>query len=798
VAEVGSVSVRVTAETAQFQSAMAGVDGRLRGFSSSVGAVGKALTLGLTVPLAGAAALAVKAFADFESSLNSFQAVAGATADEMEQVSAKAKALGADMSLPATSAKDAARAMTELAKGGLDVQESMDAAKGTLQLAAAAEIDVGEAATITADALNAFGLEAKESGRVSDLLAASANASTGEITDMADALKMSAAVANAAGVPIEDLVTAISEMANAGIKGSDAGTSLKQMLLSLQAPTDKAANLMRDLGIEVYDSQGRMKDMRSIVEEFSSALGDMTQEQRNAALATIFGSDAVRAANVVLMKGTKAWDEMKEAVTRSGAAQDLASAKMKGLRGAVEGLKSQIETAAIVFGERLAPAVERVTRFLADMVSKFTQLSPQAQSVVLAMAGLAAAIGPVLLIVTRLAPALALLVTPFGAVVAAVAAVGAAFAVAYTQSETFRAFIQGLMPILSELGAAIVSLATAIKDGLTAAFQALEPIIRPILSALGTYIQTVLKNITEYIKLFAALLRGDWAAAWNALKAIVQNAASGIQSVVSSMANAVRSVVSAAWSAIQSLSSSAWAAIRTAISAAWNAIRSATTTALNAIRTAVQTAWTAIRTTIGNMAQIIVTVVRNAWNTVRSTTQSVFNQVRNIAQSVWNTIRSVISAAANAIKGAIGGVVGAINGLIGAFRAVVGAAQAAASAIASAISAANSWNPFQIPGFAGGVQNFRGGLALVGEQGPELLSLPRGSDIYPASQTRAMLGGASAPMATPSAGQGGGGWMAPLVAVYLDGEQIAARVETRAARKGYRNPTIYSSGLVRA
>jgi len=349
---------------------------------SGLGALGaKALPLvagGLVAAGAAAAAfgaMSVKAASDFESSMNVFQAVSGATAEQLAKAGDLATQLGADMSLPATSASDAAAALTELAKAGLSINDAMGAAKGTLQLAAAGMLSEAQAAEITATALNSFGLAGSEAVRVADLLAAGANSSSAEVTDMADSLKMAGSVFATAGVPIENMVTLFGEMANAGIKGSDAGTSLKQMLLALQSPTSAARKIMQELGVNVYDASGKMLDMRSIIGQFSESMAGLTQEQRDAALSTIFGSDAVRAANIVMLGGIENFDKMKAAVTKEGAAATLAAAKTKGLGGAFSGLQSQFETLLLVAGKPFLPLLEQGVRGLADVVG-----SPQVQS----------------------------------------------------------------------------------------------------------------------------------------------------------------------------------------------------------------------------------------------------------------------------------------------------------------------------------------------------------------------------------------------------------------------------------
>jgi TP901 family phage tail tape measure protein len=312
----------------------------------------------------------VKKAGDYESSMNMFAAVTGATADQMAAAKQEAKDLGADLTLPATSAASAGEAMTELAKAGLSVQDSLAAAKGTLQLAAAGNISEAEAAQTAAAALNEFHLAGSEAVRVADLLAASVSASGSSVTQTGQAVQQAGASFAAAHVPIEDFVTLINEMSKSGIKGSDAGTSLKTMLMRLQAPTKEAADQMRELGIHVYDAQGKMLPMRDIIGQFSTSLAGLTQKQRDQAVVTIFGSDAQRAANIVLAGGVDAYDKMRIAVTRQNAAADLAAAKMKGLNGSIEGFQSQVETLMLEALEPLLPVltagVDRASAFAAS------------------------------------------------------------------------------------------------------------------------------------------------------------------------------------------------------------------------------------------------------------------------------------------------------------------------------------------------------------------------------------------------------------------------------------------------
>lgn len=337
---------------------------------------------------AGAAALAfvgdsINAAADYEQSMNVFQAQSSATAAEMDAVKQKAKDLGADLTLPATSAASAGAAMLELSKAGLTVAQSMDAAKGTLQLAAAAQIDEATAAAITAGALNTFGLEASQATRVADMLAAAANASSASITDLSQGVQQGGFAFAAAGQGIDDLTASVAILTNVGLTGSDAGTALKNAMMRLMNPTKEAAATMHSLGINVYDAQGKMRPMREIIDILDTAMAGMSDQQKNAALSTIFLSDGMKAMIPLLDGGVEGFDAMKEKINQQGAAANLAQAQMTGLHGAVGGLQSQVETLMLEGLEPLLPLMTAAVMSAAEFASGFSgQVGPAVSAVV--------------------------------------------------------------------------------------------------------------------------------------------------------------------------------------------------------------------------------------------------------------------------------------------------------------------------------------------------------------------------------------------------------------------------------
>lgn len=328
-------------------------------------------------------ASSIKGAGDYEQAMNVLQSTSGATDQEMQAVKETAKALGADLTLPATSAASAGNAMLYLTQQGLSLNDAMAAAKGTLQLTAAGMVDEKVAAETTATALNQFHLAGSEATRVADLLAASVSASGSSVAQTGQAVQQAGTSFAGAHVPLLDFVTLINEMSKAGIKGSDAGTSLKTMMLRLEAPTKKAADAMQSLGISVYDQAGAMRPMREIIGQFEKSLGGLTQKQRDQAIVTIFGSDAQRAANIILAGGTDAYDKMRASVDRNGAAAKLAGAQMKGLNGAVAGLGSQVETLALEALEPLLPIMTGVVTKAAEVTGSFIgQVGPAVVSVI--------------------------------------------------------------------------------------------------------------------------------------------------------------------------------------------------------------------------------------------------------------------------------------------------------------------------------------------------------------------------------------------------------------------------------
>jgi TP901 family phage tail tape measure protein len=338
-------------------------------------------------PLAGMAAgfgaiigvsQVIKLGNEYTATMNELQAVAGLTNKQMVLVGATARQLGSDLTLPATSGKDAAAIMLELAKGGLTAADAMTAAKGTIQLAAAAQVDGGRAAEIQSNALNQFGLAAKDASMVADVLANTANAAAGGVDDIATSMKYVGPVARVLGINIADTAAAVGLLANNGLKGDTAGTALRGMMASLSAPSKQAGGAIEALGISAFDSSGKFVGMREIIQQLSEAQKTMTKEQFAANAAVAFGREPLAAVSSLASSGASAFDAMAKAVGRQGGAAAVAQSRMKGLGGAMDKLQSQLEDVALGIYETVSPALEGIANSAAagldgagDKVTKF-------------------------------------------------------------------------------------------------------------------------------------------------------------------------------------------------------------------------------------------------------------------------------------------------------------------------------------------------------------------------------------------------------------------------------------------
>ena len=335
--------------------------------------------------LTGLAVLAVSRFADFDQAMSSVQASTGETAANMELLRDAALEAGKQTVYSAT---ESAGAIEELAKAGISTADILDGGlSGALNLAAAGGLAVADAAEVAATAMTQFGLSGKDVPRIADLLAQGANSAQGSVGDLAYALKQSGLVAAQFGLDVDETIGTLTAFASAGLLGSDAGTSFRTMLLRLANPSNEAKKTMSDLGVAAYDAQGNFVGMASLAEQLRQKMGPLSQAQRDAAFATIFGSDAIRAANVLYQEGGQGIQQWIGAVDQQGAAADTAAARLDNLKGDLEQLSGAFETALIGMGEGADGPLRSLVQRLTDAVNGFNELPAGAQGALLAIVG---------------------------------------------------------------------------------------------------------------------------------------------------------------------------------------------------------------------------------------------------------------------------------------------------------------------------------------------------------------------------------------------------------------------------
>lgn len=386
-AVVRSVVVTLSANVSGFTSAMekaaasaqaAGdsISKAVDGHEQSLNKIGNA-AIGMGGVLLSGVAMATKASMDFDSAMSEVQAATHETDANMARLRDTAMRLGADTAFSAT---EAAAGIEELGKAGVSTDAIIGGGlKGSLDLAAAGGLSVASSAEIAATALTQFGLSGKDVPHVADLLAAGAGKAQGGVADMGMALKQGGLVASQFGLSVEETVGSLSAFASAGLIGSDAGTSFKSMLLALANPSKESAKLMKQLGLDFYDSQGKFIGVAGAAGELKKELSDLTPEQRNAALAQIFGNDAVRAANVLYNEGEQGIRQWTDAVNDQGYAAETAAARMDNLKGDIELFKGSLETAFINSGSGAQAGLRDMVQSVTGLIDKFNELSPATQ-----------------------------------------------------------------------------------------------------------------------------------------------------------------------------------------------------------------------------------------------------------------------------------------------------------------------------------------------------------------------------------------------------------------------------------
>ena len=412
----------------KFGEKMDSVGNKMKSIGTGMKDVGKSMSMYVTAPLVGFGALATKTGIDFDDSMAKVQAVSGATGKDLGTLRDMAKDMGAKTKFSASQAADG---LNYMAMAGWKTEQMVGGLPGILSLAAASGEDLGTTSDIVTDALTAFGMQAEDSGRLADVLAAASSNANTNVSMLGESFKYVAPLAGAMGYTAEDTSLALGLMANAGIKASQAGTSLKTMFANLAKPTKAMQNSMNELGISLTDSKGNMKTMDQVMQELRSSFSGLTETQQASHAATIFGKEAMAGALSIINASEADYNKLSEAIKNSAGSADEMAAIMEGkLGGTIREIKSGLEGFAISIYEEMLPSLEKAAAGVKSFVGWLNDLSPEAKKTAIFIGGVAAAIGPLLVGLGTLAVSLGSVITFVGSVSSAIGIMGTGVAAA--------------------------------------------------------------------------------------------------------------------------------------------------------------------------------------------------------------------------------------------------------------------------------------------------------------------------------------------------------------------------------
>ncbi|MGE7113251.1 phage tail tape measure protein [Lysinibacillus sp. NPDC047702] len=628
---------------ADAQRSMAG----LQKSADTLNSVGKTLSVGVTAPVLGLGAAALKIGSEFEASMSEVAAISGATGKDLQALEDKAREMG---STTKYSASEAAQALKFMSLAGWDSEKSISAIGGVLNLAAASGMELAAASDLVTDYMSAFGIEAEKSGYFADVMAyAQKNANT-SVVQLGDAFKNTAAVMNAGGQDVETTTAFLAMMANQGFKGAEAGTALTAIMRDMTAKMKNGAVAIGKTNVQVMDAQGNYRDLTDILTDVSKATNGMGDAERATALSSTFTADSIKGLNLILNAGVDEAAKFEDGLRGSaGTADEMAAVMNDNLQGRIKSMQSALEEVAIVIYQNIQPALEKGVAFIQNLADKFNGLTPAMQNTIIVLGVTAAAIGPVLVAMSVLIKSfmtvrsaiagvrgalaglkLVMMANPILLVVGALAALAAGLYFAYQKSETFRNVINPLLDVLKNVFVSGVSqIGSTVSEILPKVIEAFKSLATPIKN-LGAMVLPLLISAAE--KVFPTLVM------------IVETAAPIIKSLISSLAEIFTNGIIPAIKSLLSIVEAVFPIIQFVIENALTLITGIIQAAMALLQGDWSGAWEIIKETATTIMDNIVSFFSNI-------------NLYDIGVAVINGLIEGIKSMGGAVLGAIGNLV---------------------------------------------------------------------------------------------------------------------------------------------
>ena len=687
-ANVGDLVVKLKADAKELESGLSAAQRKLTETGDKMKGIGKKMSMGITAPIAGIGLGAIMTGANFEKGMNRVKALTGTTGDDFAALTQQAKDLGSSTAFSATQASEA---MGFLAMAGFKSNDIIGAMPGVLNLAAAAQMDLGDAADITSNILTGFGKDVSELGQVNDVLVKAMTSANVDLTMLGESMKYVGPVASSAGMDFEETAAAIALLGNAGIQGSMAGTSLRGAMTRLLKPSDDAAATMAKLGLNVLDSEGNLRSFTEITKQLEDA------NISTADAMTIFGQRAGPAMMALVSQGSGALDEMTKSLKDSGGtAESIASVQMEGMSGAIVEMKSAFEGLMIAISEDILPVLTKLIDAVVPILQKFTAMPGPVKAIIVVVGLLAAVLGPLLIVIGMMLPA--------------IGALGPAFT-----------FMTG--------GMVISTVATWAQ---TAAMAALNIAMGPV----GLIILGIVAAIAAVILIWKN---------WDKIVAVFMGTFEAVKTTFTNVSQAIFDVFDSKWGwllpggpLIKALKliltnwEDIWAAISILAIVAWEKISGAFTEhfgwalpggaihkALIQIKETWDSVWSGVRTKFDNIAGFVKKIWTDYFGWLRpgGAIFKALDAFKDKWASVWNAIKGMV-------KGPVNLIVSGVNKLLDVFNGMkLGWEPKKVRGVT--VVPGFEFSPFNlahIPKMAqGGIVN-KPTLAMLGEAGPEAVT----------------------------------------------------------------------------
>lgn len=665
---------------------------RFEALGSSLKIVGRTITTAVSLPLLALGAGAIKTASDFEAGMSKVSALSGATGDDLKMLEDKAREMGASTKYSAT---EASEALSYMALAGWDAEQMAAGLEPSLKLAGAAGMELSLATDIVTDTMSMFGMEASEATKMTDMLAyAQANSNT-DVQQLGEALKYCGASANAMGYDLADTTALLGTFADQGLKGSSAGTTLNAMFRDMKKNAKDGAIAIGDTNVAIVDANGNYRDMTDILADVQKATEGMTQAERDMALSSVWGTEALKGVNMAFEAGVPKIREFEEGIRNSdGAASEMYDTMQNNLQGAIDNMKSAFEGLLITIGQRLIPIFQNLVEGITNVFTWFNNLNPAIQNVIIAVGGFLAILGPLLLIVgnviifiVKLSTSISALVTFFsaggagaGLLSAAIGALSGPIGIAI-----------GVITALIAVGVLLYNNWDTIKAKCSEVWNSIVETVTTVWNNIKTSTLEIWSNITSTLSSAWDSIKSVTQPAVNFIKDIVSSAWSFISTTTSTIWNSIKGIIQSVWELIKSIVNLGVEAIKLAITTAWNAIKTVTTTVWNAIKSVIQTVWNAIKPIVTTGANAVKSVVTTVFNAVKSFVTTIWNSIKTVIQTAWNGIKSVVSTGANLVKSTISRVFSTLTNIMTApFKAAQSVISGILGGITSAINKVTS------------------------------------------------------------------------------------------------------------